>query len=174
MTQTRPTGLRTSKWPADTPEKEEYEPKGRRGAWSTGGESPWPGGRRHCHDARLHRSIHMMCPSNRYVTRQRLPQPAIVGVPCHHRRPPLRTGATSRGEVCLGMAMDASMGTGHDVGGGMGRKIAAAQWWAGRVGRSNNTRPFLCDAGRKRVRRREEGGMFGRVRDGEKLHQYIR
>jgi hypothetical protein len=34
------------------------------------------------------------------VTRRQLPQPAIADVPCHHRRPPLRTGAKGYTNTC--------------------------------------------------------------------------
>jgi hypothetical protein len=97
MTQTRPTGLTASEWPADMPEEAEaYGTKGRRGAWSTG-ESHHA---REAADTAMMRDfadLFMCCvpPTRRYVTRRRLPQPAIASVPCHHRRPPLRTGATS-------------------------------------------------------------------------------
>jgi hypothetical protein len=164
MTRTRPTGLTASKWPRTRPRKRRRtglkgkEVSGRLGESRHAREATGTAMMRDCAD------LFMWCapPTQRYVTRRRLPQPAIAGVPYHHRRPPLWTRATSRGDVCLGMAMDASMATGHDIGGGMGRKTAAARWWVGRAGRSGGatTRGHFrvtrggrgCDGGRRHVR----------------------
>uniref|UniRef100_A0A804NNK4 Uncharacterized protein n=1 Tax=Zea mays TaxID=4577 RepID=A0A804NNK4_MAIZE len=146
---------------ADTPEEEEaYGPKGQRGVWSTRGESPCPGGHRHCHDARLRRSIHVMCPSNSALCDAAA---AATTSYCWCSLSPPSSTIVNQSHVtrrCLpwhGHGCEHGNGPRHRWRHGKEDCSGAMMSRQGRaVGRSNNTRAFPRDTGRKRVRRREE------------------